>query len=398
MIKINKNIFHSCLYLLLLVSIAGCKNGNNIQSTDLPSDMLELSEAQLQLLEIDFAKPDKREVENKLYLNGKVMALPNLQASVSSDIEGKVENVFVLEGAYVKKGQPLVSLRSMELIELQNQYLSSKSEIDFLKIEYQRQKELIENKIGALSEFQITEAKYNAALSKEKAIRAKLEMVGINVDKLSSPEMAKISSELTIVSPINGYVHALPVIVGMLASNHTILAEIINTDDLHSVLYAYDKDIEMIEIGQPVEISFINHSFPHVKGTVTSIERVVDNQSKSINVHVKFHAPDKSMIFHDMNIRATIETKDKSELAHAVLIKSLLQEEDTYYVFYSDMTKTETGKFRLKKARVTVGEMNEEYAEISFLNPVPDNIFVAQNNVLVLETERKKHLGASARE
>jgi cobalt-zinc-cadmium efflux system membrane fusion protein len=154
------------------------------------------------MLDIESVKPEKRVVENKIYLNGKVMALPNSQASVSSDIEGKVEKVFVLEGAFVKKGQPLVTMRSMELIELQNQYLASKSETDFLDIEYKRQKELMNNKIGALSEFQITEAKYNAAKIKEKALRAKLEMVGINVNQLSDPELAKISSELVIVSPI----------------------------------------------------------------------------------------------------------------------------------------------------------------------------------------------------
>jgi cobalt-zinc-cadmium efflux system membrane fusion protein len=384
--------------LMVFLTMTGCKNGHNAKSKELPTDVLEISAQQLSMLDIELVKPEKRVVENKIYLNGKVMALPNSQASVSSDIEGKVEKVFVLEGAFVKKGQPLVTMRSMELIELQNQYLASKSETDFLDIEYKRQQELMNNKIGALSEFQITEAKYNAARSKEKALRAKLEMVGINVNQLSDPEIAKISSELVIVSPIDGYVHALPVTVGMLASNHTILAEIINTDDLFSVLYAYDKDIEQIEIGQPVDISFINHTFNNVQGTVTSIERVVDDESKSINVHVKFHAPDKSLIFHDMNIRATIQSNNKSELAHSVLIKSLLQEDDVYYVFCTDNKKNEEGKIQLKKCKVIVGEMNEDFAEIKFLNTMPERFYIAQNNVMALESERKKMSGIMAKE
>jgi membrane fusion protein, heavy metal efflux system len=386
------------LLSVIVLAISSCKNGQKAKSKELPADVLEISANQLGLLEINLVKPEKRVVENKVYLNGKVMALPNLQASVSTDIEGKVEKVFVLEGAYVKKGQPLVTMRSMELIELQNQYLTSKSEIDFLEIEYNRQKELANNKIGALSEFQITEAKYNAAISKEKALRAKLEMVGVNVNLLSAPELAKISSELVIVSPIEGYVHALPVTVGMLASPHTILAEIINTDDLFSVLYAYDKDIELIEVGQPVEISFINHSFPQVKGTVTSIERVVDDESKSINVHVRFNAPDKSLIFHDMNIRATIQTNSTSEMAHAVSTRAILQEEDSYYVFCTDNKKDAEGNIQLKKSKVKVGEMNDEFTEIQFLNPVQEGFFIAQNNVMALEAERKKMSGVMAKE
>jgi cobalt-zinc-cadmium efflux system membrane fusion protein len=390
-------IFLSAMYLFFTIIIA-CKNGHSVKSKEVSEDVLEISNQQLYMLDIELVKPEKRMVENKIYLNGKVMALPNSQASVSSDIEGKVEKVFVLEGAYVKKGQPLVTMRSMELIELQNQYLASKSETDFLDIEYQRQKELMNNKIGALSEFQITEAKFNAAKSKEKALRAKLEMVGVNIRQLNDRELTSISSELVIVSPIDGYVHALPVTVGMLATNHTILAEIINTDDLLSVLYAYDKDIEQIEIGQPVDISFINHTFNNVQGTVTSIERVVDNESKSINVHVKFHAPDKSLIFHDMNIRATIQSNHKSELAHSVLLKSLLQEDDSYYVFWTNNKKNKDGKIQLKKCKVIIGEMNEDFAEIKFLNPMPSTFYIAQNNVMAIEAERKKMGGIVAKE
>ena len=381
------------LSIILVLCLYSCKTNSN-KSKELKSeDEIDLSIKQLSMLDIKLGKLEKREVEEKVYLNGKVMALPNLQASVSSDIEGKVEKVYVLEGAYVRKGQPLVTLRSMELIELQNLYLTAKSETDFLEIEFQRQKELHRNNIGALSEFQITEAKFNASKSKEKAIRAKLNLLGVDVESLRNPEKAVISPILTITSPIDGYVHALPVTVGMLASTHTILAEIINTDELFSVLYAYDKDIEHIEIGQSVEISFINHNFPSVKGFVTSIERVVDDESKSVNVHVKFHAPDKSLIFHDMNIRASIETNKSNELSHSVLNSSLLKEDDAYYVFYTDNKRDKDGKITLKKSRVELGETNENFSEINFLNPVSDSVMIAQNNIMALEGERKKMSG-----
>jgi membrane fusion protein, heavy metal efflux system len=178
--------------------------------------------------------------------------------------QSKIEEIFVHEGSAVAQGQAILTLRSMHLIELQNDYLTAKSEMDFLAIEFKRQQELRQNNIGALADFQTVTAKYEAAQGREKTIRAKLEILGVDLNNLQNPAKAQITRKIIIRSPVSGYVHKLPVKVGMLASPETMLAEVVNVSELRADLFAYDKDLSLISEGQTVELDFVNDKIAHL--------------------------------------------------------------------------------------------------------------------------------------
>jgi len=322
-----KNTF--ILYIaIIILFLSACskqeKVGENLSKT---LDFLELSENQLATLNIKFIKPERKQIVQNVYLNGKVKSLPNLSATVSSNIEGKVDKIFVVEGSIVKKGAPLMTLTSMRLIELQNDYLAAKSEADFATIELERQKELVRNRVGALVDLQTAEAKYKASISREKSISAKLELLGINIANLQDPQHAKISNSVTITSPIDGYVIKLPISIRALASEQTILAELVNINELHAEIYVYDKEINLIKEGQSVEIDFVNSSFKSVIGKVQSISRSIDPETKAIEVHVTFNPPQGALVLPGMSVRAIVLSKDDDVEAHAVPLSAVLQEE-----------------------------------------------------------------------
>ncbi|GAB4474301.1 MAG: hypothetical protein OHK0057_20800 [Thermoflexibacter sp.] len=387
-----KNIF--ILHILTIVLfLSSCskdeKSGENLAKAP---DFLELSESQLATLNIKFIKPERKQIVQNVYLNGKVKSLPNLSATVSSNIEGKVDKIFVVEGSIVRKGAALMTLTSMRLIELQNEYLAAKSEADFATIELERQKELIKNRVGALVELQTAEAKYKAAISREKSISAKLELLGINLNNLQDPQKAKISNSVTITSPIDGYVIKLPVSVGVLASEQTVLAELVNVNELHAEIYVYDKEINLVKEGQSVEIDFVNSSFKSVTGKVQSISRSIDPETKAIEVHVTFNPPQGALVLPGMSVRAIVLSKDDDVEAQAVPLSSVLQEEDNYYVFGTE-SPIGSGKLQIRKYKVSLGDKDENFTEIIFPNGTPPNISIAQNNVAALEMQRKQLLG-----
>jgi RND family efflux transporter MFP subunit len=387
-----KNTF--ILYIaIIILFLSACskqeKVGENLSKT---LDFLELSENQLATLNIKFIKPERKQIVQNVYLNGKVKSLPNLSATVSSNIEGKVDKIFVVEGSIVKKGAPLMTLTSMRLIELQNDYLAAKSEADFATIELERQKELIRNRVGALVDLQTAEAKYKASISREKSISAKLELLGINIANLQDPQHAKISNSVTITSPIDGYVIKLPISIGALASEQTILAELVNINELHAEIYVYDKEINLIKEGQSVEIDFVNSSFKSVIGKVQSISRSIDPETKAIEVHVTFNPPQGALVLPGMSVRAIVLSKDDDVEAHAVPLSAVLQEEDSYYVFGTE-SQIGSGKLQIKKYKVNLGDKDENFTEIIFPNGFPPNLSIAQNNVASLEMQRKQLLG-----
>lgn len=388
--SILHKLISSYLCCMLIVVFQAChKDTKSASAPVVDENSLELTEDQMRRLEITLVSPEKKALESYIHFNGKIVALPNYRAEVSSNVQGKIEKVFVHEGDYVEKGKPLIELSSMKLVELQEEYFAAKNETDFLTIELKRQEELRKNNVGALVDLQTVQTKHRASLNRQASLKAKLALLGIDMDGNGSDA---IRTKLSIKAPISGYIHALPVSVGMIASAETILAELIDVSQLLAEIYVYEKDIDLIKFGQSVTLDFINHSFGDVQGTVFNIAKVIDENTKAINVFVKFSTPGKSIILPDMNIMATLENKSNNTPAPTVPRSSLLQEDDHYYIFLTDK-KVKDGKIKLSKHKVDLGDKNEKFTEIIFPNPVENEIFVAANNVMAIEMERKKKTG-----
>jgi cobalt-zinc-cadmium efflux system membrane fusion protein len=388
-----KRICYLFFASVILIALSSC-SGKKVEALQPPpenADYVSISDSSLALMDVVLLKPELKVIESNIYLAGKVIAIPNYRASVSTDISGKVERIFVREGSYVKKGTPLLSLRSMELIELQNQYFEAKAQMDFLALEYRRQEELIKNNIGALVDFQTTDAKYKASISKVNALMAKLQLLGFTKEFINSPEVA---STVTINSPINGYIFKLPVQVGMLATTDIAMAEIVDNSELMADVYVYDKDLDNISEGQPVEIDFITHSYPSVTGTVAHISRALDPQTKAVTVHVKFSAPTGKMILPEMSIRCVVVRRESLVPQLTVTHSALLTEEDHAFVYLVFDAEKKGSANKLHKYRVTVGNQNEKEVQIKFLNEPAGTFKIVSKNVAIVENERKKRSGA----
>lgn len=378
------------LISLLLASACSSKKENKAAAMDENSNTVSINDSSLALMDVQLAKPEIKLVESNIYLAGKVIAIPNNRASVSSDIEGKVERIFVREGTFVKKGAPLMTLRSMEVIELQNQYFEAKSQLDFLALEYKRQEELIKNNIGALVDFQTTDARYKASLSKVNALQAKLQLLGFSKEFINNPEVA---TNVTIHSPIDGYVFQLPVQIGVLATTHMTLAEIINNTELMADVFVYDKDLDNISEGQDVEIDFVTHSYPSVIGKVAHISRAIDPETKAVTVHVKFTPPADKLILPEMSIRCVIVKKESLVPKLTVPLSALLEEEDHSFVYLTFLEERKNSENVLHKFRVTKGNQSEELVQITYANEPKGDYKIVSKNVMIVENERKKKSG-----
>ena len=382
-----KNLF----ILLFILSLLSCGEKKTASiATDENTTVVSIADSSLMLMDVQLTAPEIKQVESNIYLAGKVMAIPNFRASVSTDISGKIDNIMVREGTYVKKGMPLMSLRSMEVIELQNQFFEARAQRDFLQLEFKRQEELIKNNIGALVDFQTTESKLRAAESKVNALQAKLMLLGYSKEFINNPEVA---SNVMILAPIDGYVFKLPVQIGMLATTDVTLAEIVNNRELMADVFVYDKDLDNITEGQPVEIDFITHSYPSVIGSVAHISRAIDPQTKAVTVHVKFTAPPDKLVLPDMSVRCVIVKKESLTPKLTVPLAAILTEEDHHFVYLSFINENKNKETMMHKYRVSLGNQNEKQVQIAFANEPTGDYRIVTKNVMIVENERKKKSG-----
>ncbi|HRI78606.1 MAG TPA: efflux RND transporter periplasmic adaptor subunit [Cyclobacteriaceae bacterium] len=384
----------SIIILFACFGLLGCSSRKADTAADvLDGNAVVISDSSLQLMGVRLGKAETKIIHSKIYLNGKVVALPNYEAYVSTDIEGKIEKIFIRDGSRVKRGEPLFTLRSMALIELQSQYIEAKSESDFLAIEYKRQEELIRNNVGALVNFQTIDAQLKAALSKMNALKAKLRLLGIETEKLAEPGNEEISSRVTINAPIDGYVFKLAVQVGQLATTDIVMTELINTDLLMADVYLYDNDLDDVHEGQDVEIDFINHKYKSVTGVVERVAHSFDIETRSVKAHVSFHAPAGEVILPDMAVKCALIKEESKTPKLSIPIAAILEEEDHQFVFLCFNKEKKGSKNIFRKYRVSLGNRSEEEVQIQFANPPTEDFMVVVNNTQIVENERKKMSG-----
>lgn len=362
------------------------------QASTVPQDesTVWISDSSLRLMDVRLSAPEEKIIQSFVYMSGKVVPLPNYRAMVTSDIEGKVNRIFVKEGDDVKQGEPLMSMKSIPLIDLQGEYMEAKSQADFMAVEYQRQQELRRNNIGALAEFQVTESKYKAARSKMIALASKLRLVGVNPDDLDNPETSHLSTEVIIRSPIDGYVFKLPVEVGTVATTDVLLADLINTQKLMADVYVYDNDLDDIHENQQVEIDFINHMYPSVHGTVTHISRAFDPETKAVTAHVAFEAPPGRLILPDMSVRCVLTRRESQVPGPTVPRGSILVEEDHDFIYLTYPSEKNGVMNLLHKERISLTAQNEREVQIRLHNQAKPGYLVVTNNVMIVENQRKK--------
>ena len=398
--KYNKTLNISLFIISVVSLITGCGKENKDVSKQVDAKnvvtekTIKLNRDQLQLMDIELNPLEERVIYPTVYASGIVAPKPNLDAVVTPRISGTVDKVFVLEGSNVKKGQPLMSISSSELIQLQQDYMIALNDANFYQKEYDRQASLRSANVGALSEFQLVESKYLNAKSLEKTLKARLQLQGVNVDNLSDPQNAKIKTEKIITSPITGFIHNMPARMGMRAEQNTLLAEIIDLSELRADLYCYEKDINIITEGQEVDIEFVNKSIPSVKGKIENFDRTKDFETKAIVAHASFRTPKGHTVLPEMSITAKIKGLSNGRKIKAVRQSSIFDDGGNQsYIYYT--TPSDSVKVLIfKRAKVRSGASDGDYVEINFEEAVPSKILIANNNVANLENEFKKQNSA----
>ncbi len=380
----------------ILVVLSGflfsCSEKKEKEKDIVNSDEIWLKGGQLRDLGIKVWQPEIGNIVSNVYLNGKIEVLPNHKSLLSPDINGKVVDIYVQEGDYVKKGQKLMRLKSLPYLELQEQYLKNLSEREFLEVEFKRQQELNVKNVGALAEYQIAEAKLAASMSQEAALKERLSLIGTDFSKFGKHMAVQLQPYFYITAPISGSITKLPIAIGELVIPENTLAEIINTDELKALVYVYEKDIDKIEPNQEVEIDFINASIPNAHGKVMFVESAVDEATKAVTMHVKFKSPSKNArIFPNMSVKAVLNRYiiDKDEY-YIVPTGAIFTEGEYNYIFITDIEPKDDEEESFRRVKINVKAQNYDQAEIEIQAHLPQKFFIVANNPTMLEAERKK--------
>ncbi len=307
---------------------------------------------------------------------GKVEVPPQNLAILHIPLGGYLKSTILLPGLTFKKGQVLAVAEDVQFIQIQQEYLQTKSELAFAEQELKRQKIAFENQ--STNEKSLQEAKLLVD-SKEillNALSEKLILLGIYPTTLTAKNIKKT---INIVAPFDGFVSSVNAKMGKYFNASDDLAELINSADMHLVITVYEKNIQDFQVGKKV-VAYSNEN-PSVKyeATVIQINKHI-GENRSTEVHCHFNKQN-SNIYSGMFLNVDFE--GHLSKSFQTTSESVVRVDNVHYVF----VPLSNNKF--KAAPVQIISETDKLVNFTFMaNETAKKIVTVGANTLMMEIRK----------
>lgn len=365
----KRNYLSYIAILVVLTFIAACGSKANKQENETPTEKtepadhtheneVELTTVQYQSAGVQLGAIEERELGQTIKANGVLDVPPQNLVSISVPFGGFLRSTDLLQGSRVKKGQLIATIQNPEYIQFQQDYLESKSQLEYLEAEYKRQEELAAANINAKKTLQKAKAEFFSAKARVQGLKAKLQLININP---ASIENGNFKSTVSVYSPITGYVTAVNVNVGSFVNPTDVLFKIVDTEHLHAELTVYEKDMPKLKIGQSVRVYLSNDKKERL-AKVHLIGREVSSE-RTITVHCHLEEEDISLIPGTF-LTAIVETG--AAKVTSLPDEAIVQNGDIKVIFISEGSKKEGSEtvHTFKAVNVTIGASNDGFTEV----------------------------------
>ncbi len=245
-------------------------------------------------VKVSTEKAAKRTIIETVNASGKVY--PEVEVKITPDISGQITELDVKEGDSVKKGQMLARIyadiyatqRDQAAAAVNQQQAvtaNSQSQLDALKATmdqaqrtYERQKQLLQDKVVSKAEFEQAEsaylsakANYNAALQGIRGNQASVVSAEANLEKAN-----KDLSRTTLTAPMDGVISSLSVKKGerVAGNSFTLGTEMMRVADMSVMEVRVDvgeNDIVKVNLGDSADVEVDAYNNRKFKGLVTQI-------------------------------------------------------------------------------------------------------------------------------
>ncbi|MBS1682298.1 MAG: efflux RND transporter periplasmic adaptor subunit [Bacteroidetes bacterium] len=350
-----KRILSFILFASVIFSCsAPAEKGNETAlTTEVEPDEVSLTEEQFQSLHIELCSIEKRSLSGNIKATGVLDVPPQNLVSISAPLGGFVKSTDLLEGMHVKKGQTIVVLEHPDYIQLQQDYLDGKNQLEFLESEYQRQLDLSKESVNALKSLQLAKANYFATKAKLQGLSAKLKLININPSEIENGE---IKSTISIPSPISGFVSQVKVNIGLHVNPTDVMFRIVDTEHVHAEAQVFEKDIPKLKIGQLVHIRLSNEVSDRLAKVFLIGKEITPERTVRVHCHLEGEDPN---LTPGTFFSAVIETG--SQLVSVLPLEAIVNFNGKYFVF----VQKDSVKRTYQMLEVNVGPVDEGFQEVS---------------------------------
>ena len=309
--------------------------------------------------------------------SGMIDVPPQNKAIISTFMRGYITKTPLLVGDRVTKNQLLVTLENPEFIEIQQQYLEVAEQLNYLKVEFNRQKTLFDENITSQKNYLKAESSYKSNLAHYNGLRKKLVMLHINP---LSVEQGNIVSSINLFSPLEGYITEVNINNGEYVSPSDVIMEIVDTNHIHLELSVFEKDILNVKKGQKISFKIPEASNETFEAEVHLVGTTIDKTRRIVKVHGHLNDESKVNFIVGMFVEANIIIQTDKSLA--LPKDAIVKVENNYFVL---VLKEKTGdNYYFEKIEVEVTNENETHIFISNTSNLIDKDILVKGGFMLI--------------
>ena len=386
----SKNMNNGYLILLsscfLLLFSCNDKKAEETHEVKKSETVVVLTAAQFKTIGIETGSIERKNLNTVIKANGYTTVPPQNRANISTLMGGVVKDIYALEGTFVSKGKTLATIQNLEVTEMQEDYNSAIANMEYLQLEYDRQKTLSDENVNPRKTFQEVKSKLAVETARAQAAKTKLQALKVS--------LSGNTSLIPIVSPISGYVGKIGITQGAFAETGMTLFEVVDNSQMHLDLNVFEKDLGKISVDQEVDFVLTNQSNKSIKGKIFGINKSFSNESKTVAVHARINPSDAKDLISGMYVAANINITNKT--VQALPKEAVVRNGDKYYVYiqeeHSKLAEGEEqghNEVHFKAIEVVPGTTDLGYTEIKWVEEIPaDAKIVIKGAYYLLSTSK----------
>jgi cobalt-zinc-cadmium efflux system membrane fusion protein len=295
--------------------------------------------------------------QKKINANGYIVASPTGWVKVNTLIPGRVRQINRTEGDYIKKGEPLFTVESNEIVMLQQDYAEAYYMLNSLKASYERQKALAEENITSRKEFNETESNYRSLLAKTEGLKTRLRMIHIDPEQV---ENGVITPESPVCSPIQGFISKMDLVLGQFIEPQETVMELIDVNQLQLNLYVFENDLKDMAVGQKVLYYNPGNMQQIYEAVLSHIGKSIDPETKTVLCKARIKREDQISFVNHNYVKTEIISNQREVMA--IPVASVSRENSRYYALV--LASDNGDQLIFNKIPVQIGDIMQDYAEV----------------------------------
>ena len=296
---------------------------------------------------------EKRPLVRTIRTSARIVADETRLFRVTTKIDGWVDQLFVsTTGQAVRRGDPLLTIYSPQLVSAQQEYLSAVKSAEYLK----------------------------------ESARQRLQLWDVSDEQIARLEkMGQVEKTLTLYAPANGFVTEKDVLAGQKIMPGEPLMVVADLSTVWGDADIYESDLPYITAGMPMELTLPYWPEKNFSGKVSFVSPSLDRETRTLKIRLEI--PNlESLLKLEMYGDATLSFSLGEKLVAPE--SAIMKTGERTYAFRDD------GNGRLVPVEVKVGVRNDGYYEVlSGLND-GDRVVTSANFLVDSESSMRAALEA----